>query len=281
MNWQFFEAWLNTANLALVAAGLFAMMGAAAVLGALLNRRPMGRHGVVAEAESGQEGFVISAVLGLLALLLSFTFSIAVDRFDARRLLVLEEANAIGTTYLRAQLLPEPHRARISNLLVRYTDNRIKLAKAAPRSTVQQQFLQTNDAMITDLWAATSAAFDSIKGLPFSAEFLNSVNAVIDLDTSRKVARIARVPTEVFGVLVVYLAATAGVLGYGLKGRRAQREAGILLALLTLSLILIIDINRPVEGGVSESQLPMEELQKSLAAHAPKVFDKWRDPALR
>jgi hypothetical protein len=281
MNWRFFEGLLNTANLALVAAGLFAIMGAAAVLGGFLARRPRGSPSGATESEGGQEGFVISAVLGLLALLLGFTFSIAVDRFDARRLLVLEEANAIGTTYLRAQLLPEPHRTRMSDLLVRYTDNRIQLAKAASGSSVQQRLLQTNDAMITDIWAATSAAFDGIKDLPFSGEFLVSVNAVIDLDTSRKMARAARVPTEVFAVLVIFLAATAGVLGYGLKGRKARGEAVLLLALLTLSLILIIDINRPVSGGVTESQLPMEDLRSSFAARPPEVFDKWRDPAPR
>ena len=78
----------------------------------------------------GQESYVVSAVLGLLALLLAFTFSLATDRFEARRVLVLEESNAIGTAFLRTQLLGEPHRARLSQLLIEYTDNRIVLAKA-------------------------------------------------------------------------------------------------------------------------------------------------------
>jgi hypothetical protein len=271
MIWPFFEAWLNTTSLALVALGLFAIMGATALLGGLLNRRPAG-------GEGGQEGFVISAALGLLALLIGFTFSMAIERFDARRLLVLEEANAIGTTYLRVQLLPEPHRARMSDLLVRYTDNRIKLAKTAPGGAMQRQLLQANDAMITDVWAATSAAFDSIKELPFSGPFLDSVNAMIDLDTSRKAARMARVPTAVFGVLVVFLASVSGMFGYELKGGRARGQATLLLALLTLALILIIDINRPVGGGVIESQAPMENLRASFAAWPPEVFDKWRGP---
>lgn len=277
---QTLETWLSQTNLLLLAALLFGAMCAAAALGVLLHRhRQAAPPGAAKDAEGGQEGYIVSAVLGLLALLLGFTFSLAVDRFDTRRMLVLEEANAIGTTYLRAQLLTEPHRARMTDLLIRYTDARLALAKASPGSAAQQELLRTNDALLTDIWAATSASFDSIKGLDFSSTYLDSVNALIDLDASRKTARQARVPTEVFAVLFVYLITTAGVLGYVLKGTRGRAAAAFLLALLTLSLFLIIDINRPVAGGVVESQRPMEQLRRSLAAQPPAVFDKWRTPA--
>jgi hypothetical protein len=281
MDWQTFETWLNRANLYLLAVALFAAMCAAAAGGSLLRRRKDGARGAEADKEGGQEGYIVSAVLGLLALLLGFTFSLATDRFETRRHLVLEEANAIGTAYLRSQLLPEPHRARMTALLVRYTDNRIALAKALPGSAAQQRLLKTNDALLTDIWAGTSAAFDSIKGLAFSTVYVNAVNAVIDLDESRKTARQARVPPQVFAILFIYLITTAGVLGYVLKGARGRIAAGFLLALLTLSLMLILDINRPVLGAITESQQPMEDLQKSLASQPPVVFDRWRTPAER
>lgn len=271
MAWVMFERWLSRTDLFLLALILFALMCAAATAGYVLHHRarPSG-----AEEDEGH-GYIVSAVLGLLALLLGFTFSLAVDRFDARRVLVLEEANAIGTAYLRAQLLEEPHRTRTSELLVRYTDNRIALAKARPGSAAQGQLLARNDALITDIWAATSAAFTTIQELDFSSAYLNSINQVIDLDASRKTARAARVPAEVFAVLFIYLITTAGVLGYVLKGPRSRISAGFLLALLTLSLMLILDIDRPVAGGISESQQPMEALRKSFA-QPPSVFDKWR-----
>jgi hypothetical protein len=278
MDWQSFDTWLSRASLLGIAAALFAAMCAAALIASLLQRRARGRSVDGQDKESGQEGYIVSAVLGLLALLMGFTFSLAVDRFETRRHLVLEEANAIGTAYLRAQLLAEPDRTRMSGLLLHYTDNRIALAKAAPASATQQQLLKTNDALLTDIWAATSAAFDRIRGLPFSNTYLNSVNALIDLDASRKTARGAHVPGEVFAVLFIYLVTTAGVLGYVLRGARGRIAAGFLLALLTLSLMLIIDINRPTLGGIIESQQPMEDLQKSLTAQPPAVFDKWRGP---
>jgi len=218
--------------------------------------------------------YLVSAVLGLLALLLGFTFSLAVDRYETRRRLVLEEANAIGTTYLRAQLLQEPHRNRISDLLLGYTANRVALAENpnAPADSL----VAKNDQYIVDLWAATSGAFDSIKGIDFSSSFLDSMNTVIDLDAARKTAIGAHVPPQVFLVLFVYVIVTAGVLGYVLSGRQGRISAGFLLLLLTLSIILIIDIDRPSARGARQFQTPMEDLLASLGARNRTEFDKWK-----
>jgi hypothetical protein len=271
MNWSPFQAWMSYTPLLLIALSLLACMLVAAVAGALFSGPRIGGD------NEGQVGYVVSAVLGLLALLLGFTFSLAVDRFEARRVLVLTEANAIGTAYLRVQLLEEPHRARMSDILVRYVDNRLVLARAQQRDE-QLRLLKVNDALITDLWTATSAAFPSIQGLDFSSPFLDSVNTVIDLDAARKMARMARVPPAVFVVLFVYLVTTAGVLGFVMKGPGGRIAAGFLLALLTLALALIIDIDRPTAGGVVESQLAMEALRDSLHSQSPAVYDRWRTP---
>ena len=225
-------------------------------------------------ASDGQEGYVVSGVLGLLALMLGFTLAMAVDRFEQRRVLVLEEANAIGTTYLRSQLLEEPHRSRLSQLLIDYTDNRIVLATASRDDA--PGLLAKNDRLLTDLWAATSAAFDTIKGLDFSSPFLETMNKLIDLDAARKAARLAHVPTEVLVVLSFYIVVTGGVLGYVLTGRRGQLAGAFLITLMTFSLGVIIDLERPTAGGILESQAPMELLLKSLKSQPPEVFDRWR-----
>jgi hypothetical protein len=235
------------------------------------DRGPQGRH-----REGGeQESYIVSGVLGLLALLMGFTFALAVDRFETRRALVLEETNAIGTTYLRTQLLEEPHRARISGLLVAYTDNRLLLARATPNQPGARALLEENDRLITELWAATASAFQTIKGLDFSSAYLDSMNQLIDLDASRKAARGAHVPTEVFIVLVLYMVVTAAVLGYVLVGPRGKSAAAFLLALLLMSLLLIIDIDSPNRGGVRESQGPMLALQKTLKSQPASAFDHW------
>jgi hypothetical protein len=111
MNWSEFENWLSDADILVVAVTVSGAMYLAAALGAAVRARSDRLRPQTTGGEG--EGLVVSAALGLLALLIGFTFSLAVERLAARRLLVLEEANAIGATYLRAQLLDEPHRSNM------------------------------------------------------------------------------------------------------------------------------------------------------------------------
>jgi len=197
-----------------------------------------------------------------------------VDRFETRRTLVLEEANAIGTSYLYAQLLEEPHRSRMSGLLLAYTENRVELGhtdrdNAAP-------LLARNDALLVQLWAATAAAFDSVRTTAFSDSLPQVMGEVTDLDAARKAARHARVPTVVFVVLLIYVIVTAGMLGYVQAASRRVVAVGLLFALKVMSLMLIMDIDRPNGGGVRESQEPMRTLLVTLRNQPPDVFDRWR-----
>ena len=227
------------------------------------------------DEEEDANGAIVSAVLGLLALLLGFTFALAVNRFETRRALVLEEANAIGTAYLQTQVLPQPHRERLSMLLIRYTDNRVVLAQQeTPES--RRQRLADNDRIVNDIWAATLAGFDSIKHLDMSNALVSSVNAVIDMDTSRKAGRMTHVPEEVFWVLIVYVLVAAAIIGYIVRSRSNFHLACVMHVLFVMSLMLIIDIDRPAAGGIRESQYPMELLSASMHAQPRAAYDRWR-----
>jgi hypothetical protein len=267
---SWFETVLHSWPIYGVGALAFGVIYAAAVAGRLLRRRLEGPDDPSDESE-GQEAYIVTSVAGLLALLLGFTFTMAVDRFDARRVLVLHDANAIGTTYLRTQLIPEPHRTKISVTIRRYVDNRVALGRAAPGAR-QTTLLARNDALIADLWTATVAAWGELKPYDFSSTYLETMNNVIDLDAARKAARLARVPSAIFAVLFVYMAVAAGVFGYVIRGPRSSHIGVFLLALFTLSLMLIVDIDRPVGGRIVETQRPMEELGRFLAAHPPGSF---------
>jgi hypothetical protein len=222
-------------------------------------------------------GAIVPAVLGLLALLLGFTFALAVDRFETRRGLVLEEANAIGTAYLQTQILPDPHRARLSALLTHYTDNRIALAEG-PSPEQQQRQLGENDQIINDIWSATLAGFDSIKQYDVSSTFVSSINAVIDLDTSRKTGRMAHVPEEVFWMLIIYVLIAAFIIGYIIRTQASFYLSCVMNLLVVMSLMLIMDIDRPASGGIRESQLPMKLLSQSMREQSRAGFDRWRTP---
>lgn len=263
---------LGPAAFPLLWLSFFGLMMLAAAIGRAARARWTAEGSAKAgEEKDAQEDLVLSASLGLLALLLGFTFSLAIDRFESRRRLVLEEANAIGTAYLRAQLLEEPHRARMSGLLVRYTDTRIALAKAPPGKV--RDLLRTNDALVTQIWIAVKQSFPTIKQYDFSSTYLDSINSMIDIGSARVVARVARVPSAVLAVLLLYTLTTAAVLGYVLQGPRSRHVAGFLVALLSLVLVLIIDVNRPSAGLVREGQGAMESLRKTMDTWRPATFD--------
>lgn len=271
-----FSAWLMATPLWLIALSLTAAMTVASLAGNLLHTHGRWRTTAGQGRDEPPGSFMLAPALGLLALLLGFTFALAVDRFDTRRALVLQEANAIGTTYLRAQLLQEPHRSKISQLLVAYTDNRLEIARLP--SARARRLVARNDKLATQLWIDTVAAWPTMRDLHLSASFIDSMNAVIDLNESRKVSRQARVPTEVYVVLFIYLVATAGLVGFTRKSTRERWSALFLFLLLTLTLMLILDIDRPVGGGINESQLPMEDLQTFLHSSPPAMFGQPSGP---
>jgi len=270
--------WLAGLSLTGVVLVMLASMLLAALTGYAIRqferRRAESRN---EEVEHSQESYLVGGMLGLLALLLAFTFSMALDRFEERRHLVVQEANAIGTAYLRAQLLDEPHRSRLSNLLINYTDNRIALAAAPPDRV--QSYLSHNDQLLTDIWAAVSAARESALVHGMTTALLMTYNEVIDLDAERKVARQVRVPAPVLLLLYGFLVMTAAVLGYVLEERRGRIHAAVLFVLLSLYVSIIADLNRPASGSIRESQEPMLMLQASLKAQPPAVFDRFRTAA--
>jgi hypothetical protein len=222
------------------------------------------------ELPSGQEAYIVSAVLGLLALLMAFTFSLAIDRFEIRRSLVVEDANAIRTAYLQVQVLGEPHRSRLSALLITHTANVIQLAEADRHD--RTKLLTADDRLLADLWSATLVAFDSIRALDFSNTFVSSMSNVVDLDASRRVARLVHLPAAVLIVLLLYLLVTAALLGYVLKTWRIRIPGSITLVLLALSFVLVIYIDHPPRGIVHEIQGPMEQLLSALRSQPPRTF---------
>lgn len=276
MSGGWMSEWLSGLPLGGVVLTVLASMLLAAWLGHgvhVLQRRRAGGDG---EKEHMQESYLVGSMLGLVALLLAFSFAMAVDRYEERRHLVVQEANAIGTAYLRSQLLDEPHRARLSSLLVAYTDNRIALASAKPEELDGQ--VAANDRLLTAIWAAVAAAKDSANSHGVTTAMLITFNEVIDLDTERKIARQVRVPAPVLMTLYTFLIMTAAVLGYVLEERRAWIGAFVLFVLLSLYVSVIADLNRPASGSIQESQEPMKMLRQSLKSQPPQVFDRYAMP---
>ena len=255
MDFTAFSDWLRSTSLLLIAGILLVAFGAALHGGWLIGTKMRREH-------KESDSLLVSAVLGLLALLLGFTYSLAVDRYEARRLLVQEEANAIGTMYLRAQLLDEPHRSEISGILIHYADNRIALAQV--RRGEGADLLARNDSLMREFWSASAAAYPSIRDYDFSSTFYDSVNLLIDLDATRKSARLVQVPPVIFLALFAYIGVAAALLGFFAKSRRDLIQSWLFLALLVSFLLVILDIDQPTIGGIRETQAPMERMRAGL-----------------
>jgi hypothetical protein len=236
---------------------LLIAMAVAAFAGQRFHRYLAGRRGQDTEYET-QEGYTVSSVVTLLIFMVGFTFAIAADRFEARRQLVVDDALAIEELYLKAQILDEPHRSNISNILTRYADNHILLAqeRRADRGTS----LAENERLEKELWIAVMAGFQTVRGIDFSSAFVDSANRVVEMNSARIAARNAQIPDTVFVLLYIYAIATALMFGYVLKGRPGRISGIALLALCTLSIMLLVDLNQPVSGAIRESQVPMERL---------------------
>lgn len=218
------------------------------------------------DAAKSQLGALQAGLLGLLALLLGFTFNMAVSRFDVRKTLVLDEANAIGTTYLRARFLPPPHQQEAARLLKEYVAARLdfyragidadRLAAASASAARIQQQLWTHAAM--------SAAQDP-RSVPIGL-FIQSLNDVIDLSEKHQVALDDHVPGAVMYLLFIVAAGALGFIAYGsgLAGRRRHGLTGAFALMVAIVLAIIIDLDRPRRGLILVSQASMVRLQAAL-----------------
>ena len=219
------------------------------------------------DEKEGPTGMIVGSILGLLAFLLAITMGMAVERYDARRGVVLEEANSIGTTYLRAGYLPEPASSRSRELLREYVPLRV-----APRGAELAEIelrLQAANEILSDLW---SIAEDLARETPESdvlAIYIEALNDTIDVNSMRVTAGIyARVPQPVLILLIVGAAMTLGVVGFsaGLSRHRSPLTALVLIVVLGAVIALIIDIDTPERGTLTVSQRPIIELAEQIGA---------------
>ena len=207
---------------------------------------------------------MVGSVLGLVALVLGFTFSLAASRFDARRSAVLEEANAIGTTYLRARMLPEAEKREATRLLREYVDVRISAADAHKTSEAIKRSEQLQESLWKEAMSATAAA----DGRSVSTGlFVQSLNEVIDLHAKRvQVGLRSRIPMVIWAGVLGLSTLGVGAVGYQ-SALSATRRSPIMLVLIVafaVVLLLIADLDRGHEGLLRVSQQSLIDLQRSM-----------------
>ena len=212
-------------------------------------------------------GPMVGGLLGMLAFVLAMTFSMAASRYDLRRANVLDEANAIGTAYLRSDLIDAQHGAEVKKLLREYVDIRLRAVNgAAPMDAAIRRSVEIHQLM----WNQVAAAALSAPGTNTSL-MVQATNAVIDIHENRVNAGLhSRIPRSIWLALVAISVLTMMTMGTqtGLMGRRA------LVAVIPLSLafaaliVLVVALDRPQKGLIKVSQQAMVDLQNSMGGPA-------------
>ncbi len=232
-------------------------------IGAAVSRwqRRRGEARSVAEEGKDNDAFAMTSVLGLLALLIGFTFSLSLGRYDERRQLVVQEANALGTTWLRTDLLADSARAQMQDVLRRYVDARVDFANARTGEEEVQQNARTL-ALQNELWRVLVAGTQDFRDTPRASLLFTTTNQSIDLAAERFAARQDHIPPRILRMLLLFAVLAAGLVGYERPHQR--RSTLLLLLLLTLAVGLILDLDRPSTGMTRVPQEPMLDLQRSL-----------------
>ena len=245
-----------------VALLIFGVMGAATAAGYATGYFLREHHAKLREPF----GLLQAALLGVVALILAFGLTLAVGRYEDRRAATVAEANAIGTSYLRAQLVAEPARSRSLELLRRYTDLALQVSREVPGSAGMRRTTAAEGALQRRLWrlAGETTATAPLASAP--RLYVDSLNTTFDDQAARLSALTNRVPgavlaLEVFGAAVALglLALNISLLGRGLIALIAAA------VLVTLLLLVTFDLDRPTRGLIKVPSKPIASVRASMA----------------
>lgn len=237
-----------------VAAGLIAGVIAAHEIGFLLGSLTRS----VDEPFDRQVGLVRASTAALVAFLIGFAFSGAASRFINRQDVIVTEANALGTAYLRADTIAEPQRGELKAALKEYTADRVKLLGREERGQIEPLLAKIN-GLHQRMWrSAVEATKDNA---PLRTLVLPSINEVIDLNEVHLAAARRHLPIPIMAVLFATAAISVGIIGFGngRVGRRFSALDAVYGVVLAAALWMTVDLDYPRFGFIRVSNLPLVE----------------------
>ena len=254
----------------LISVVLFALLLLSAEVGYRLGRRKRARF---EDAAKSQVGTIQGAILGLLGLLLGFSFAMAASRFEVRKQMVIEESNAIGTAALRSQLLPAPQREDAAALFRSYVDARLRWSQSRQGRGEAAGLGEEVERLQGELWAlAVNVAAKDTRSVTIGL-FVQSLNDALDSTARHEAALKNHVPESVLFLLFLASITAVGVMGFGV-GLAGDRAAGVVLSLsflIALVILVIVDLDRPYRGLLKVGQQSMLELRESLTRGEPQA----------
>jgi hypothetical protein len=245
----------------LIFAAAFILLSAASTAGAVLH----GRYPNTTDEQKDDLSLILTATLTLLALIIGFSFSMAINRYDQRKNFEEAEANAIGTELLRVDLLPPDDAATVRKLLGDYLDQRILFyinTNNAERARIDQRTSQLEG----ELWAAVRGPV-AAQQTPVTALALAGMNDVLNSQGYTQAAYWNRIPTAAWCLLAAIALCCAVLLGY--QARQSRRLVFVLPLVVSISLMLIADIDAPRHGLIKISPQSLQSLAKSMGRAGP------------
>src|SRR5215813_5349053 len=230
---------------------LFAVCLAGGMLVVFEVGRRLGQRRLARDPQGAGEGFapIDGAIFGLLGLLIAFTFSGAASRFDTRRELIVEEANDIGTAYLRHDLLPAAAQPPLRDLFRRYTDSRLETYRKLPDLAAAEAELARSAALQNDIWTQAVTACRQADP-PVSMLLLPALNTMIDITTTRTMAAYTHPPMVVFAMLALLGLGSALLAGDGMAAGKRRSWLYMLAFVVSIAITayVILDLEYPRVG---------------------------------
>jgi hypothetical protein len=243
---------------------LFAGLVGCLELWFVIGRRVRRRRGEPLDQMANIQG----ATLGLLALLLGFSFALAAGRFSNRVELIVQEANAIGTAWLRCDAFPTEQKGELREMLRRYVDLRVRFYDVTTEDA-KLAVIAESETLQGKMWPIVSSAAQSTPAL--ANVLWPAFNEVFDLQSSRVAASRRHMPGMLMALLLACSAISVAAVGYGcgVAGKRNVVLTTALSFLIAGTLWAIIDMDHPRKGLIRVGQQPMLDLQKSLQEKPP------------
>lgn len=211
----------------------------------------------------------LTSMLALLGLMLAFTYAFTLSRADARKNALLDEANAIGTAFLRAGFLAEPGRSELRARLLDYARTRIITYETTRDQKARKALIDRALEAQSQIWPALESALDGKTLGPYETSMVQATNDVLDAQTRRITVAFDRIPPSVSILLLAIAAFSLAVAGNnaGLAGRINRWRMSSFVIILTALMLLILDFDQPQAGFIRLNNSPIialvEEMEKA------------------
>jgi hypothetical protein len=217
--------------------------------GFLYKKRELERYpGQIREGMGSMEG----SILGLMSLLLGFTFSVAVSKFETRKNLIVEEVNIINTAILRCDMYPDSLRTPLRSDFEEYVKTRIAYYQAGNNEGISDREIQRAEEISAKIWQSITYHSNDLEFRIRSQQMIPVLNEMIDIVTTRDAMRISRIPPLIVWTLLILVLTAAFLLGSDYKGHKRNRMVLIGYAfVMTITLNLINELNHPREGLIN------------------------------